>query len=77
MAGEEMNNPYEQEQINILDRIIKNIERLNQKCHYFEYNFNRYKSKNKNLEIMGKLSENYNNNLQFNLEASGKRNGPL
>ncbi|EDO14827.1 hypothetical protein Kpol_339p14 [Vanderwaltozyma polyspora DSM 70294] len=74
---EEMNNPYEQVQINILQRIVKNVERLNQSVTTLNQTLEDINRKNKNLEIMGQICENYHNNIQFNLEASGNRKPPL
>lgn len=72
-----MENPHEQVQINILSRIIGNIERLNQSVSTLNQELANINRKNKNLEIMGQICENYHNSIQFNLDTTGNRKPPL
>lgn len=72
-----MENPYEQVQVNILSRIVGNIERLNQSVVTLNQELDNINRKNRNLEIMGQICENYHNSIQFNLEATGSKQPPL
>ncbi|CCD24093.1 Dad4p NDAI_0C04330 [Naumovozyma dairenensis CBS 421] len=72
-----MENPYEQVQSNILSRIIRNVERLNQSVNTLNQELEIINKKHKNLEIMGQISENYHNGMQFNLEATGNKKPPI
>ncbi|CCC70772.1 hypothetical protein NCAS_0F02880 [Naumovozyma castellii] len=72
-----MENPYEQVQSNILSRIIRNVERLNQSVSTLNQELEIINKKNKSLEIMGQVSENYHNSMQFNLEATGNKKQPI
>ncbi|QLL33375.1 hypothetical protein HG536_0E02860 [Torulaspora globosa] len=72
-----MENPYEQDQMNILSRIVANIDRLNQSVTTLNQELENINRRNKNLEIMGQMCENYQNSMQFNLQATGNRKPPL
>ncbi|KAL3233920.1 DASH complex subunit DAD4 [Nakaseomyces bracarensis] len=70
-------NPYEEVQANVLSRIIGNVEKLNQSVKTLNQELESVNEKNKNLEVMGKICENYHNSVQFNLEATGTKKPPL
>ncbi|CCE92516.1 Dad4p TDEL_0E02730 [Torulaspora delbrueckii] len=72
-----MENPYEQVQLNILSRIIGNIDRLNQSVATLNQELENVNRRNRNLEIMGQICENYHNSTQFNLKATGSQKPPL
>ncbi|CCF57176.1 hypothetical protein KAFR_0C01830 [Kazachstania africana CBS 2517] len=72
-----MENPYEKVQTNILSRIIANVERLNQSVTTMNQELSGINGKNKNIEIIGQICENYNNSIQFNLEATGNKRPPF
>ncbi|QLG71980.1 hypothetical protein HG535_0C03330 [Zygotorulaspora mrakii] len=77
MVSTAMENPYEQVQVNILSRIVGNIEKLNQSVTTLNQELDSINTKNRNLEIMGQICENYHNSIQFNLNATGNRKPPL
>ncbi|AQZ09739.1 DAD4 (YDR320C-A) [Zygosaccharomyces parabailii] len=72
-----MENPYEQVQVNILSRIMGNIERLNQSVSTLNQELANINRKNQNLEIMGQICENYRDSIQFNLDTTGNRKPAL
>ena len=72
-----MENPYERQQKNILSRIIVNVERLNQSVITLNQELSNVNKKNKNIEIIGQICENYHNSTQFNLDATGNRKPPF
>lgn len=72
-----MENPYERQQKNILSRIIVNVERLNQSVVTLNQELANVNKKNKNIEVLGQICENYHNSTQFNLEATGNRKPPF
>lgn len=72
-----MENPYEKVQTNILSRIICNIERLNQSVVTLNQELVHINQKNKNLEMIGQMCENYHKSTQFNLMTTGNKQDPL
>lgn len=72
-----MENPYEQVQVNVLSRIVGNIEKLNQSVTTLNHELENINRKNTNLEIMGQICENYHKSMQFNLEATNNKKPPL
>lgn len=72
-----MENPYEKVQSNILSRIIGNVERLNESVVILNQELRRVNSKNKNLELMSQMCENYRESVDFQLQATSKKQEPL
>ncbi|CDO93284.1 unnamed protein product [Kluyveromyces dobzhanskii CBS 2104] len=72
-----MENPYEKVQSNILARIIGNVERLNQSVVILNQELRRVNAKNKNLELMSQMCENYRESVDFQLQATSKKQEPL
>ncbi|CAH01801.1 Dad4 [Kluyveromyces lactis] len=72
-----MENPYEKVQSNILARIIGNVERLNQSVVILNQELRRVNTKNKNLELMSQMCENYRESVDFQLQATSKKQDPL
>ena len=72
-----MENPYERVQKNILSRIIGNVERLNESVSTLNQELSIVNNKNKSIEIIGQICENYHNSIQFNLEATGNKKPPF
>ncbi|AMD19742.1 HCL409Cp [Eremothecium sinecaudum] len=76
-SASQMENPHEKVQINILARIISNVERLNQSVATLNQELQRINSRNKNIEIMGQMCENYGNAIEFNLDTTGNKKPPV
>ncbi|EGA87452.1 Dad4p [Saccharomyces cerevisiae VL3] len=72
-----MENPHEQVQANILSRIIGNVKRLNESVAILNQELVTINNRNKNLEIMGAICDNYHSSVQFNLEATNNKKPPL
>ncbi|CCK69646.1 Dad4p KNAG_0C05480 [Huiozyma naganishii CBS 8797] len=71
-----MENPYDKVQSNILSRIIANVERLNQSVVTLNQELATVTQKNKQLETIGTICENYSSSMQFNLETTGHMRPP-
>ncbi|AET41464.1 Dad4p Ecym_8178 [Eremothecium cymbalariae DBVPG len=75
-SGSAMENPHEKVQVNILARIIGNVERLNQSVSTLNQEMQRINNRNKNLEMMGTMCENYGKAIEFNLKTTGNKRHP-
>ncbi|SCU91493.1 LAME_0E12728g1_1 [Lachancea meyersii CBS 8951] len=72
-----MENPYEQVQQSILARIVNNLERLNESVVTLNHELQNINARNKNLQLMGQMCENYHKSVQFNMTATNHKRGPL
>ncbi|CEP62285.1 Dad4p LALA0_S05e02102g [Lachancea lanzarotensis] len=72
-----MENPYEQVHQSILARIVNNVERLNESVVTLNQELQNINARNKNLQIMGQMSENYHKSVQFNMTATNQKREPL
>ncbi|KAH3899149.1 Dad4p SCDLUD_004577 [Saccharomycodes ludwigii] len=66
-----MENPHENVQINILHRIVNNMERLNDSILQVNNELHKINiCQSNNLQIMGGLMENYHQNIKTMLQDS-------
>lgn len=72
-----MENPHEKVQTNILSRIIGNVERLNQSVLILNQELRKVNNRNKNLEMMSQMCENYQESVDFQLKATSQKQGPI
>ncbi|SCV05033.1 LANO_0G17018g1_1 [Lachancea nothofagi CBS 11611] len=72
-----MENPYEQVHQSILSRIVNNVERLNESVITLNQELQHINARNKNLQIMGQMCENYHKSVQFNMSATNNKREPL
>lgn len=72
-----MENPHEQQQKALLARIINSTKALNESVQDMNTLLNRINSDNKNIEILSQMWENYSQNVEYNLEATGQKRKPI
>ncbi|CCH58113.1 hypothetical protein TBLA_0A03130 [Henningerozyma blattae CBS 6284] len=71
-----MQNPHEQQQIDILRRITATVDRLNESVVTMNKELKVANSYSNKLKFIGDLSEHYHESTQFNLKATGLKKDP-
>ncbi|KAI5815225.1 DASH complex subunit Dad4 [Pyronema omphalodes] len=71
-----MESPHEHQQNQLLFRIIKNVEKLNESIQVLNKMLEETSDKNANPDIVAQMWKNYHSNVQFNLEVTNSLQDP-
>ncbi|KAF8453608.1 DASH complex subunit Dad4 [Terfezia claveryi] len=72
-----MESPHEREQGLLLNRIIANVEKLNESILLLNRTLQDINVQNMNVEIVAQMFKNYQSNVLFNLEATNNLKDPV
>lgn len=72
-----MENPHEVAQNALWDRIIANVERLNENVGTLNRLLAEVNRANTDVELLAQMWDNYQRSAQFHLEVTGQTHDPL
>ncbi|RKU45868.1 DASH complex subunit dad4 [Coniochaeta pulveracea] len=71
-----MESPHEQQQNQLLSRIITNVEKLNEAIAIMNSTLQDINFQNMNIELVAQMFKNYQSNVLFHLEATDNLKDP-